>query len=129
MILIWEAHYEGSTRHNQQFLFHSRYEVYHPCVSAQLFLEKAQREKTLKDIVSIVVHPKLCEVEIFQNIPQEYRANTTLSLNDDLRGEKIKVLRLPSGELVSVDGARGLVKGVINFLLEHFRDDFEIYTC
>ena len=72
---------------------------------------------------------KFCEVEIFQDLPKEYRLRElSKSLDDDLTFHKFSSLTLPNGQKHFVRNASYLAKAVIEYLLENARDAFESYT-
>ena len=72
---------------------------------------------------------QFCEVEIFQDLPKEYRLRElSKSLDDDLTFHKFSSLTLPNGQKHFVRNASYLAKAVIEYLLENARDAFESYT-
>lgn len=72
---------------------------------------------------------KFCEVEIFQDLPKEYRVKElSKSLEDDLTFHKFSSLTLPNGQRHFARNASYLAKAVIEYLLENAREAFESYT-
>ncbi len=72
---------------------------------------------------------QFCQVEIFQDLPKEYRTRElSKSLEDDLTFHKLSSLTLPNGQRRFVKNAESLTKAVIEYLLENSREAFESYT-
>ncbi len=72
---------------------------------------------------------QFCQVELFKDLPKEYRTREiNKTLDDDLTNHKFSSVRLPNNERCLAKNAEGLVKAVIDYLLENAREAFESYT-
>ncbi|NHB28223.1 DUF262 domain-containing protein [Helicobacter pylori] len=72
---------------------------------------------------------QFCQVGLFKDLPKEYRTRELhKTLDDDLTSHKLQSVRLPNNERRLAKNAEGLVKAVIDFLLENAREAFESYT-
>ncbi len=72
---------------------------------------------------------QFCQVELFKDLPKEYRTREiSKTLDDNLTSHKLQSVRLPNNERRLTKNAEGLVKAVIDYLLENAREAFESYT-
>ncbi len=72
---------------------------------------------------------RFCQVGLFKDLPKEYREREiNKTLDDDLTNHKFSSVRLPNNERCLAKNAEGLVKAVIDYLLENAREAFESYT-
>lgn len=72
---------------------------------------------------------RFCEVEMFKDLPKEYRIRELRkSLDDDLTFHKLSSITLPNGQRHSIVTATSLAKTTIEYLLENAREAFERYT-
>ncbi|WP_231208624.1 DUF262 domain-containing protein [Helicobacter pylori] len=72
---------------------------------------------------------QFCQVGLFKDLPKEYRTREiSKTLDDDLTSYKLQSVRLPNNERRLAKNAGGLVKAVIDYLLENAREAFESYT-
>ncbi|GHQ01702.1 hypothetical protein VN1205_14140 [Helicobacter pylori] len=72
---------------------------------------------------------QFCQVELFKDLPKEYRTREiNKTLDDDLTSHNLQSVRLPNNERRLAKNAGGLVKAVIDYLLENAREAFESYT-
>ena len=72
---------------------------------------------------------KFCEVEMFKDLPKEYRTRElSKSLDDDLTFQKFSSITLPNGQRHFARNASFLAKSAIEYLLENAREAFESYT-
>ncbi|GAA8179695.1 DUF262 domain-containing protein [Helicobacter pylori] len=72
---------------------------------------------------------QFCQVELFKDLPKEYRTREiSKTLDDDLTSHNLQSVRLPNNERHLAKNAGGLVKAVIDYLLENAREAFESYT-
>lgn len=72
---------------------------------------------------------QFCQVGLFKDLPKEYRTREiNKTLDDDLTSHKFQSVRLPNNERRLAKNAKGLVKAVIEYLLENAREAFESYT-
>ncbi|GAA7742024.1 DUF262 domain-containing protein [Helicobacter pylori] len=72
---------------------------------------------------------QFCQVELFKDLPKEYRERgISKTLDDDLTSHNLQSVRLPNNERRLAKNAEGLVKAVIDYLLENAREAFESYT-
>ncbi|GAA6919350.1 DUF262 domain-containing protein [Helicobacter pylori] len=72
---------------------------------------------------------QFCQVELFKDLPKEYRTREiSKTLDDDLTFHNLQSVRLPNNERRLAKNAEGLVKAVIDYLLENAREAFESYT-
>ncbi|GAA9871424.1 DUF262 domain-containing protein [Helicobacter pylori] len=72
---------------------------------------------------------QFCQVALFKDLPKEYRTREiSKTLDDDLTNHNLQSVRLPNNERRLAKNAGGLVKAVIDYLLENAREAFESYT-
>ncbi|GAA9375404.1 DUF262 domain-containing protein [Helicobacter pylori] len=72
---------------------------------------------------------QFCQVALFKDLPKEYRTREiSKTLDDDLTSHNLQSVRLPDNERRLAKNAGGLVKAVIDYLLENAREAFESYT-
>lgn len=72
---------------------------------------------------------RFCQVGLFKDLPKEYRTREiSKTLDDDLTSHNFQSVRLPNNERRFAKTAEGLVKAVIDYLLENAREAFESYT-
>ncbi|MGL2768818.1 DUF262 domain-containing protein [Helicobacter pylori] len=72
---------------------------------------------------------QFCQVELFKDLPKEYRTREiSKTLDDDLTSHNLQSVKLPNNERRLAKNAGGLVKAVIDYLLENAREAFESYT-
>ncbi|GAA9564990.1 DUF262 domain-containing protein [Helicobacter pylori] len=72
---------------------------------------------------------QFCQVALFKDLPKEYRTREiSKTLDDDLTSHNLQSVRLPDNEGRLAKNAGGLVKAVIDYLLENAREAFESYT-
>ncbi|GAA7309102.1 DUF262 domain-containing protein [Helicobacter pylori] len=72
---------------------------------------------------------QFCQVGLFKDLPKEYRTREiSKTLDDDLTSHNLQSVRLPNNERRLAKNAGGLVKAVIDYLLENARETFESYT-
>ncbi len=72
---------------------------------------------------------RFCQVDLFKDLPKEYREREiNKTLDDNLTCYKLQSVRLPNNERRLAKNAEGLVKAVIDYLLENAREAFESYT-
>lgn len=72
---------------------------------------------------------EFCKVEMFRDLPKEYRIRElSKSLDDDLTFHKLSSIKLPNGQRKLIRNAEHLAKSVIEYLLENAREAFENYT-
>ncbi|GAA6858876.1 DUF262 domain-containing protein [Helicobacter pylori] len=72
---------------------------------------------------------QFCQVELFKDLPKEYRTREiSKTLDDNLTSHNFQSVRLPNNERRLAKTAEGLVKAVIDYLLENAREAFESYT-
>ncbi|GAA9892618.1 DUF262 domain-containing protein [Helicobacter pylori] len=72
---------------------------------------------------------QFCQVELFKDLPKEYRTREiNKTLDDDLTSHNLQSVKLPNNERRLAKNAGGLVKAVIDYLLENAREAFENYT-
>ncbi|WP_187860196.1 DUF262 domain-containing protein [Helicobacter pylori] len=72
---------------------------------------------------------QFCQVGLFEDLPKEYRTREiNKTLEDNLTSYKFSSVRLPNNERRLAKNAEGLVKAVIDYLLENAREAFEKYT-
>ncbi|GHR74734.1 hypothetical protein VN0645_04460 [Helicobacter pylori] len=72
---------------------------------------------------------QFCQVGLFKDLPKEYRTREiSKTLDDDLTSHNLQSVRLPNNERRLAKNAGGLVKAVIDYLLENAREAFENYT-
>ncbi|MGL2359229.1 DUF262 domain-containing protein [Helicobacter pylori] len=72
---------------------------------------------------------QFCQVELFKDLPKEYRTRgINKTLDDDLTKHNLQSVKLPNGQRKSVRNAKELASAVIDYLLENAREVFESYT-
>ncbi len=72
---------------------------------------------------------QFCQVGLFKDLPKEYRTREiSKTLDDNLTSHNLQSVRLPNNERCLAKNAEGLVKVVIDYLLENAREAFESYT-
>ncbi|GAA7249794.1 DUF262 domain-containing protein [Helicobacter pylori] len=72
---------------------------------------------------------QFCQVELFKDLPKEYRTREiSKTLDDDLTGYKFSSVRLPNQQRKIARNAKELASAVIDYLLENAREAFESYT-
>ncbi|GAA9557706.1 DUF262 domain-containing protein [Helicobacter pylori] len=72
---------------------------------------------------------QFCQVELFKDLPKEYRIREiNKTLDDDLTSHKLQSVKLPNQRRQITRNAKELVSTVIDYLLENAREAFESYT-
>ncbi|GHP60644.1 DUF262 domain-containing protein [Helicobacter pylori] len=72
---------------------------------------------------------QFCQVELFKDLPKEYRTREiSKTLDDDLTSYKFSSVRLPNQRRQIARNAKELANAVIDYLLENAREAFESYT-
>ncbi|GAA7535824.1 DUF262 domain-containing protein [Helicobacter pylori] len=72
---------------------------------------------------------QFCQVELFKDLPKEYRTREiSKTLDDDLTSYKFSSVRLPNQRRQIARNAKELASAVIDYLLENAREAFESYT-
>ncbi len=72
---------------------------------------------------------QFCQVELFKDLPKEYRTREiSKTLDDDLTSHNLQSVRLPNNERRLTKNAKELASAVIDYLLENAREAFESYT-
>ncbi|MCQ2657732.1 DUF262 domain-containing protein [Helicobacter pylori] len=72
---------------------------------------------------------QFCQVELFKDLPKEYRARELhKTLDDDLTSHNLQSVKLPNGQRRMARNAKELASAVIDYLLENAREAFESYT-
>ncbi len=72
---------------------------------------------------------QFCQVELFKDLPKEYRTREiSKTLDDDLTSHNLSSVKLPNQRRQIVRNAKELVSAVIDYLLENAREAFESYT-
>ncbi|WP_231173453.1 DUF262 domain-containing protein [Helicobacter pylori] len=72
---------------------------------------------------------QFCQVELFKDLPKEYRIREiSKTLDDDLTSHNLQSVKLPNQRRQIVRNAKELVSAVIDYLLENAREAFESYT-
>ncbi|WRD29399.1 DUF262 domain-containing protein [Helicobacter pylori] len=72
---------------------------------------------------------QFCQVELFKDLPKEYRAREiSKTLDDDLTNHNLQSVKLPNHQRKTTRNAKELASVVINYLLENAREAFESYT-
>ncbi|GAA7389912.1 DUF262 domain-containing protein [Helicobacter pylori] len=72
---------------------------------------------------------QFCQVELFKDLPKEYRTREiNKTLDDDLTKHNIQSVKLPNGQRCMARNAKELASAVIDYLLENAREAFESYT-
>ncbi|WP_154429099.1 DUF262 domain-containing protein [Helicobacter pylori] len=72
---------------------------------------------------------QFCQVELFKDLPKEYRTREIgKTLDDDLTSHNLQSVKLPNQRRQIVRNAKELANAVIDYLLENAREAFESYT-
>ncbi len=72
---------------------------------------------------------QFCQVGLFKDLPKEYRTREiNKTLDDNLTSHNLQSVKLPNNKRCLAKNAEGLVKAVIDYLLENAREAFESYT-
>ncbi|TPH47509.1 DUF262 domain-containing protein [Helicobacter pylori] len=72
---------------------------------------------------------QFCQVELFKDLPKEYRTREiNKTLDDDLTSHNIQSVKLPNQQRKIARNAKELASAVIDYLLENAREAFESYT-
>ncbi|RVZ76393.1 DUF262 domain-containing protein [Helicobacter pylori] len=72
---------------------------------------------------------QFCQVELFKDLPKEYRTRELhKTLDDDLTSHNLQSVKLPNGQRRMARNAKELARAVIDYLLENAREAFESYT-
>ncbi|GAA9352914.1 DUF262 domain-containing protein [Helicobacter pylori] len=72
---------------------------------------------------------QFCQVELFKDLPKEYRTREiNKTLDDDLTSHNLQSVKLPNQRRQIVRNAKELASAVIDYLLENAREAFESYT-
>ncbi len=72
---------------------------------------------------------QFCQVELFKDLPKEYRTREiNKTLDDNLTFHNLQSVKLPNQRRQIVRNAKGLASAVIDYLLENAREAFESYT-
>ncbi|GHP54798.1 hypothetical protein VN1192_07260 [Helicobacter pylori] len=72
---------------------------------------------------------QFCQVELFKDLPKEYRIREiSKTLDDDLTSHNLQSVKLPNQRRQITRNAKELVSAVIDYLLENAREAFESYT-
>ncbi|WQR69549.1 DUF262 domain-containing protein [Helicobacter pylori] len=72
---------------------------------------------------------QFCQVELFKDLPKEYRTREiNKTLDDDLTNHNLQSVKLPNGQRCMARNAKELASAVIDYLLENAREAFESYT-
>lgn len=72
---------------------------------------------------------QFCQVELFKDLPKEYRTREiSKTLDDNLTCYKLQSVKLPNQQRKIVKNAKELASAVIDYLLENAREAFESYT-
>ncbi|GAA7934205.1 DUF262 domain-containing protein [Helicobacter pylori] len=72
---------------------------------------------------------QFCQVELFKDLPKEYRTREiSKTLDDDLTSHNLQSVKLPNQRRQITRNAKELAKAVIDYLLENAREAFESYT-
>ncbi|MFT2746396.1 DUF262 domain-containing protein [Helicobacter pylori] len=72
---------------------------------------------------------QFCQVELFKDLPKEYRTREiSKTLDDDLTSHNLQSVKLPNQRRKIVRNAKELASAVIDYLLENAREAFESYT-
>ncbi|MGN8456135.1 DUF262 domain-containing protein [Helicobacter pylori] len=72
---------------------------------------------------------QFCQVELFKDLPKEYRTREiSKTLDDDLTNHNLQSVKLPNHQRKIVRNAKELANAVIDYLLENAREAFESYT-
>ncbi|BAW44099.1 DUF262 domain-containing protein [Helicobacter pylori] len=72
---------------------------------------------------------QFCQVELFKDLPKEYRTRKiSKTLDDNLTSYNLQSVRLPNQQRKIARNAKELASAVIDYLLENAREAFESYT-
>ncbi len=72
---------------------------------------------------------QFCQVELFKDLPKEYRTREiSKTLDDDLTSHNLQSVKLPNQKRKTIKNAKELASAVIDYLLENAREAFESYT-
>ncbi|GAA8204251.1 hypothetical protein UBN80_09210 [Helicobacter pylori] len=72
---------------------------------------------------------QFCQVELFKDLPKEYRTREiSKTLDDDLTSHNLQSVKLPNQRRKTARNAKELASAVIDYLLENAREAFESYT-
>ncbi len=72
---------------------------------------------------------QFCQVELFKDLPKEYRTREiSKTLDDDLTSHNLQSVKLPNQRRQITKNAKELASAVIDYLLENAREAFESYT-
>ncbi|KNE03219.1 rloF [Helicobacter pylori] len=72
---------------------------------------------------------QFCQVELFKDLPKEYRTREiSKTLDDDLTSHNLQSVKLPNHQRKTARNAKELANAVIDYLLENAREAFENYT-
>ncbi|GAA6939614.1 DUF262 domain-containing protein [Helicobacter pylori] len=72
---------------------------------------------------------QFCQVELFKDLPKEYRTREiNKTLDDNLTNHNLQSVKLPNHQRKTTRNAKELVSAVIDYLLENAREAFESYT-
>ncbi|GAA9652729.1 DUF262 domain-containing protein [Helicobacter pylori] len=72
---------------------------------------------------------QFCQVELFKDLPKEYRTREiSKTLDDDLTFHNLQSVKLPNQRRQITRNAKELASAVIDYLLENAREAFENYT-
>ncbi|WRB76013.1 DUF262 domain-containing protein [Helicobacter pylori] len=72
---------------------------------------------------------QFCQVELFKDLPKEYRTREiNKTLDDDLTSHNLQSIKLSNQQRKIVRNAKELASAVIDYLLENAREAFESYT-
>ncbi len=72
---------------------------------------------------------QFCQVELFKDLPKEYRTREiSKTLDDDLTSHNLQSVKLPNQRRQITRNAKELAHAIIDYLLENAREAFESYT-
>ncbi|BDO46205.1 DUF262 domain-containing protein [Helicobacter pylori] len=72
---------------------------------------------------------QFCQVELFKDLPKEYRIREiSKTLDDDLTSHNLQSVKFPNQQRKIARNAKELAHAVIDYLLENAREAFESYT-
>ncbi len=72
---------------------------------------------------------QFCQVELFKDLPKEYRTREiSKTLDDDLTSHNLQSIKFPNQRRQITKNAKELASAVIDYLLENAREAFESYT-
>ncbi|GHR83209.1 hypothetical protein VN1276_09700 [Helicobacter pylori] len=72
---------------------------------------------------------QFCQVELFKDLPKEYRTREiSKTLDDDLTSHNLQSVKLPNQRRQITRNAKELANAVIDYLLENAREAFESYA-